>query len=314
VAVQALIAFIGHNFIHRFERVVFPYLVVVFIIGCSFIFASANTGLGFNDKAPVPFGGPIGAFIIAMFIAASYGFGWAPYALDFSRYLPKNSDTKSVFWSTMLGVFLPCAILEVGGAALATVAGTSWGPTDSPTDQLVKPLPYLFAPFLLVGITIGTVSANVLNIYSGAMSFLALGFKLGGLKQRRAILAIAFGIIGFFVARAGETDAGHAYENFLLVIGYWITPYLGVIFTDYWLRRGRFDEAQFYDTGNTKITGLIAMVAGIVVSIPFWNQSLYLGPIPKALPQLGDLTFIVGFVVAAAVYWALARGKLVRTI
>jgi len=46
-----------------------------------------------------------------------------------------------------------------------------------------------------------------------------------------------FGVIGFFVARSGEHDAGHAYENFLLVIGYWITPYLGVILTDYWLPR-----------------------------------------------------------------------------
>jgi purine-cytosine permease-like protein len=37
--------------------------------------------------------------------------------MDFARYLPENSDSKSVFWSATLGVFLPCAILEVGGAA-----------------------------------------------------------------------------------------------------------------------------------------------------------------------------------------------------
>jgi purine-cytosine permease-like protein len=310
VAVRAFIAFIGHNFIHRFERVVFPYLVVVFVVGSIFIFAQTNPGVGFNPSAPVAFGGPLGAFIIALFISASYGFGWAPYAMDFARYLPKDSDTKSVFWSATLGVFLPCAFLEVVGAALATVAGTSWGPADSPTDQLVKPLPGLVAPFLLLGIAIGTVSASVLNIYSGAMSFLTLGLKLGGLKRRRAILAIVFGVIGFFVARSGERDAGHAYENFLLVIGYWLTPYLGVIFTDYWLRRGRFREEEFYDPRNTRVTGLIAMLAGIVVSIPFWNQSLWHGPFVDAFPQLGDLSFIVGFVVAAVVYAVLARGKL----
>ena len=48
------------------------------------------------------------------------------------------------------------------------------------------------------------------------------------------------------------------------------------------------------------------MAAGIVVSIPFWNQSLWHGPVVDALPQLGDLSFIVGFVVAAGVYYALA--------
>jgi purine-cytosine permease-like protein len=205
-------------------------------------------------------------------------------------------------------------LLEVAGAALATVAGTAWGPLDSPTDQLVKPLPMLLAPLVLLGITIGTVSANVLNIYSGAMSFLAMGLSLGGLKRRRAMLAIAFGVIGFFVARTGEFDAGHSYENFLLMIGYWVTPYLGVVFLDYWLRRGLFHEEILYDTSREWSAGPIAMLAGIVVSIPFWNQSLWHGPFVDLFPQLGDLSFIVGFVVAAGVYFVLARGKLAAAV
>src|SRR5262249_38756388 len=68
VGVQAFIAFIGHNFIHRFERITFPYLVVVFVLGCAFIFTRADLSVGFNPKAPVPFGGAVGAFIIAFFI------------------------------------------------------------------------------------------------------------------------------------------------------------------------------------------------------------------------------------------------------
>ena len=42
------------------------------------------------------------------------------------------------------------------------------------------------------------------------------------------------------------------------------------------------------------------------VSIFFFsNQAVYLGPVPKALPQLGDLTFLVGFVLSALVYYLL---------
>jgi purine-cytosine permease-like protein len=48
------------------------------------------------------------------------------------------------------------------------------------------------------------------------------------------------------------------------------------------------------------------MLAGILVSVPFWNQTLWHGPVVDALPQLGDLSFLVGFVVAAGVYYALA--------
>jgi NCS1 family nucleobase:cation symporter-1 len=307
VLLQVFVAFIGHNFIHQFEKVAFPYLAIVFTISTLVILTQSNPGVGFNPKAPVPFGGALGAFILAVFIAFSYAAGWAPYSMDFARYLPQTVKARPVFWSAMLGVFVPCAILEIGGAALATVAGTSWGPTDSPTDQLVKPLPGLLAALTLLAIALGAVSANVLNIYSGAMSFLALGVRLGGLHLQRAIVAVLFGLVGYLVARGGEFGAGPLYENFLLVIGYWITPFLGVIVTDFWLRRGHFDEREFFDRRHNTFAGIGAMVAGILVSVPFWNQSLWQGPVALALPQLGDLSFIVGFVVAAVVYYALAR-------
>jgi purine-cytosine permease-like protein len=307
VLLQVFVAFIGHNFIHQFEKVALPYLAVVFTIATLVILAQSNPALGFNPKAPVAFGGALGAFILAVFVAFSYAAGWAPYSMDFARYLPPSSQPGPVFWSAMLGVFIPCAILEIGGAALATVTGTAWGPTDSPTDQLVKPLPGILAGLTLLGIALGAVSANVLNIYSGAMSFLALGVRLGNLHLQRAIVGVIFGVIGYFVARAGEVDAGHAYENFLLLIGYWITPFLGVVLTDFWLRRGHYDEREFFDRRHNTVAGAAAMAAGILVSVPFWNQALWHGPVVDALPQLGDLSFIVGFVVAAVVYFTLSR-------
>jgi nucleobase:cation symporter-1, NCS1 family len=306
VLLQVFVAFIGHNFIHAFERFAFPYLAIVFTISTVIILAQSNPSLGFNPKAPVAFGGPLGAFILAVFVAFAYGAGWAPYSMDYARYLPPNAPSRSVFWSAMLGVFIPCALLEIGGAALATVPGTAWGPTDSPTDQLVKPLPGILAGLTLLGIALGAVSANVLNVYSGAMSFLALGVRIGSLHRQRAVVAVIFGAIGFLVARAGEVDAGHSYENFLLLIGYWITPFLGVILTDYWLRRGQFDEREFFDTRHNTIAGVVAMAGGIIISIPFWNQTLWHGPVVDAFPHLGDLSFIVGFLVASLIYFALS--------
>jgi NCS1 family nucleobase:cation symporter-1 len=43
--------------------------------------------------------------------------------------------------------------------------------------------------------------------------------------------------------------------------------------------------------------------------VPFWNQSIYQGPIASAHPELGDLSFVVGFAVSAALYWALWRAS-----
>ena len=311
VVVQVLIAFVGHNFIHEFEKWIFPYLTIVFVLATVIVLAQSNPGQGFNAKAPVPFGGPTGAFSIALFIAFSYGLGWAPYSMDYARYLPPDTNARSVFWAAGLGVFLPCAVLEVGGAALATVPGLAWGPSDSPTDQLAKTLPGVLAGLTLLGIALGTVSANVLNVYSAALSFLAFGIRIGGLHFQRAVVAVVFGVLGYIASRAGEVGAGHAYENFLLVIGYWLTPWLAVVLTDYWIRRSQFSEREFYDKSHNLVAGLAAFLAGIIVSIPFWNQSLFLGPVARAAPWLGDLSFIVGFVVAVGVYYVLAGRRVV---
>ena len=307
VLAQILVAFFGHNLIHQFEKVVFPYLVIVWVLSALFIFAKSDPSRGFNPNAPVPFAGPVGGAILAFFIAFSYSVSWSQYAMDYARYLPKSVESRSVFWSATLGGFIPCAFLNVAAAALVTVAGTSWGPTDSPTDQLVKPLPGLLAALVLFGTSIGAVTANVLNIYSGSMSFLALGIKFGHLHWQRAAMAVVLGVIGFFVALSGERDAGHSYENFLLVIGYWITPWLGVELVDYWLRKGKYSLQEFYDRAHNSASGLIAMLLGILISVPFWNQALWQGPVARAIPQLGDLSFVVGFVAAGAIYYLLRQ-------
>ena len=115
VIAQVIVAFIGHNLIHQFERVIFPYLAIVFGLATIIVLAKANMGLGFNAKAPVAFGGPSGAFILAVFISYGYAIGWNPFASDYSRYLPTKSDPWRVGLAAGLGVFVSCAVLEIAG-------------------------------------------------------------------------------------------------------------------------------------------------------------------------------------------------------
>jgi nucleobase:cation symporter-1, NCS1 family len=160
-----------------------------------------------------------------------------------------------------------------------------------------------------LGIAIGAVAANALNIYSAAMSFLTLGIRLG-LKQRRAVVALLFGVVGFLVARTGSVGPGSKYEDFLLLITYWIAPFVAVLLTDYRLRRGRYEEATFFDRRHNPWAGAVATLCGIAASVPFWNQSLWQGTFAFAHPQFGDLSFVVGFAVSAAVYAATQRAPL----
>jgi purine-cytosine permease-like protein len=134
------------------------------------------------------------------------------------------------------------------------------------------------------------------------MSFLALGIKLPG-SLRRAIVAIVLGVAGFFVALSGLHDAGAKYNNFLLVIAYWIGPWLGVFFADQLLRRGKRVDGFIFDRKHNPWAGFAAMAVAMVVSIYFFaNQTDYVGVMPKHNGHFGDITFEVGFVLAALLY------------
>ena len=299
VVVQVAVATVGHNMIHQFEKVVFPYLAIVFGIATLIILAKTNPGLGFNAKAPVAFGGASGAFIIAVVASFGYAIGWNPFASDYSRYLAKNSDPWRVGLAAGLGVFISCAVLEIAGAGAATIA--AMGP--NPTKLFTDPLPEILQVLVLLGIAVGAVAANVLNIYSGAMSFLTLGIRLP-LRFRRAAIALAVGVIGLVLGFILEANVspGSKYESFLLLISYWITPWLAITIIDFFLRRGEYAESEFYDTRHNNWQAPLAFVLGIAASVPFWNQEIYIGPIAKAHAEWGDLSFLVGAVVAAVVY------------
>jgi len=311
VVAQVAIAALGHNLIHVFERWALPLLGTVFAVACIFIFIHGNYGVGFNPKAPLTFGGELGGWILAFTAAFGYAVGWNPYGADYTRYLPPTVDRKMVgFWAGF-GVFLSCIVLELAGAVLGTVAGTKWGPTDIPTAQLQQAMPGVIYYLALLSIAVGAVAANAINIYSGTMSLVALGIREMGLtlKQRRAVIAVLAGVIGYVggLVFQANVQPGGKYESFLLVISYWIAPWLAVVFVDYWLRRGDYgDESSFYNTAYNRWQGFVAMAVGLVVSVwLFADQAIYVGYVPYNYPQFGDITFIVGFVISGGLYYVL---------
>jgi NCS1 nucleoside transporter family len=306
VVVQVIIATLGHNLIHVFERWALPLLGTVFIIACLFIFINGHYDF---SATPVP-----GAWFLAFTAAFGYAVGWNPFAADYTRYLPPNTDRKMVGVWAGSGVFLSCIVLELAGAVLVTVTGTKWGTNDIPTAQLQRAMPDLVYYPTLICIALGAVAANAINIYSGTMSLVALGIREMGLslRQRRAALAVLAGVIGYFGGLVLESrGVASQYTNFLLLISYWIAPWLAVMFTDYWLRRGDYgDESMFYNTKYLRWQGFVAMAVALVVSVWLFANifGLYVGPIANSYPQIGDITFIVGFVISAVLYYVFDLG------
>src|ERR1700761_672204 len=287
---QTLLAFYGHNLIQLFERWMFPALGVAFVIASVVILSKSHPGAVHTTQG-------FGGFLLSVGAAFGYACGWNPFASDYTRYFKPGTGRSAGLWSGA-GVFVSCVALEIVGAASATIPGSNSNPTALFTSHMSTAV----ADITLIAIALGAICANALNVYSGVMSFLSTGIRLP-LKWRRAIVALGFGSIGFIVAGTGLHNAATDYENFLLVISYWIGPWLGVFFADWVLRRGQRVGGFLFVRKENPWAGALAMLIGMGVSIPlFSNQTEYVGVIAKHNPSIGDLTFEVGFLLSAVLY------------
>lgn len=299
VAVEIVIGFIGHNFVHAFEKYAFPALAVVFLVAGVWTFDHADLGASGG-------GGGIGGFLLAFSTAWGYAAGWNPYATDYSRYLPRTANRFRTALYPAVGLFLSVAVVSLIGAASATIAAPD---SATPTAAFTGHLPSWLGDLVLLSIILGGISANALNVYSSAMSITSRGLRLPAWLGR-GVLVVVSGVAGTAAAWASLSDAGHAYEAFLLVIAYWIGPWLGVVLVERWLRTRTPDDEPARRLGDRAFTnwpGITALLVGVAVSVPlFSNQEKYVGWVPKHWASFGDITCLVGFAVSAALY-ALVR-------
>ncbi|MFI6122274.1 purine-cytosine permease family protein [Streptomyces sp. NPDC051064] len=301
VVVEIAVGFIGHNFVHTFERYALPVLAVVFLLAGVWTFDGAELSAAGG-------GGGVGGFLLAFSAAFGYTAGWNPFASDYTRYLPQGASRLRTALYPAIGLFVSVATVALIGAASATIAA----PADAtPTAAFTGHLPGWLSHLVLLAIILGAVSANALNIYSSSMSLTALGLRLPRWLGRSTLVLVT-GVVGTAAAWSSLADAGHAYEAFLLVIAYWVGPWLGVVLTARWLTRSTADEvlaARLTDRTYSGWPGVVALLAGVAVSVPlFSRQEQYVGWAAGRWPDLGDITCVVGFVVSAGVYAALRVG------
>ena len=131
------------------------------------------------------------------------------------------------------------------------------------------------------------------------------------MRRARAVVAVVFGADRASSSpRSGCTIAGANYENFLLIIAYWIGPWLGVVFVDRFLRRGQRHRAASLGDRRLRRTGPARSRWSSAWCVSIWlfsNQTEVHRAVPKRHPNFGDLTFEVGFVIAAVLYAVLYR-------
>jgi len=297
LVLQCTLGVFGYAVIHRVQAVMSVVLVVAF--AALAVKVVLDHPITFTDSAT---GGEFaGAVVLFSTITLSLAISWAPYASDFSRYLPASTRPGGVFWFTLLGLTASYALGEGIGLALGTALGDQ---TATGVSALLGG-GVLGAVALLV-IALAAVSSNAMNDYSGSLALQTVGVRV-----RRPVSAVVVTVLAFALILWMHTgDLAAKFQNVLLVVSYWIPPFLGVVVPD-WLRRTR--RGQDVDVRaelQRPVRGwaaLVAFVAGFAAAVPFMNTTVYTGPVAAALHG-ADLAYYAGFVVSLAVY-LLLRGR-----
>ena len=92
----------------------------------------------------------------------------------------------------------------------------------------------IIAALAMVAIAIGTIAVNAMNDYTGSLSLQAAGVRI-----KRVYSAAVVAVLGFLFTLYLQYNGDFSpnFVNFLLFISYWISPFVGVVLADWWLRR-----------------------------------------------------------------------------
>jgi NCS1 family nucleobase:cation symporter-1 len=298
LGLEGAIGFLGYEFIHQLEKWGSVILAVLFIVLSWRILEKGNLPV----HNTVHGGAAVGMFVLMTTIAFSGSFSWASYASDYSRYQKKGTHSTPIFLWTLAGLGVSYIWMYTIGLAGAK---TLTNQTAAGVQSLVGG--GFVGILALLAVVFGAVASNAMNDYSGS-----LAIQAGGVRIKRNWSA-AFGtVLAFFLIiwiHQGNTSA--RFQNILLFSAYWIAPFFSILVIDWFsvrdtLTRERLLHLMDFRRLVKGWSALIALVVGFLAMVPFMNTSLIVGPAAKALDG-ADISFYVGFVVGALVYWPLRK-------
>lgn len=302
MALQVGIAAWGFNAIKYFERYTMPVILLIMAIMTALAFLRVDIKWQASTVTGLP------AFAAATQLMTAIGIGWGiswlVYASDYTRFTRPSLSAGKVFRATFLGMFVPTVWLAFLGAAIA-----SGGAGADPAQLIIAAFGVMALPVLLV-LLHGPIATNIVVIYSAALSSLALD-----IRWPRWIVSVISGLIACAILYAflQSGDFAHAFDNFMVAMVVWISPWAGVTLTDFYLvRRSRVDVDALYAApaadfaGDVNWAGVIAFAIGLVAAWAFQMGTITIMQGPLALATGGvDLSWLTGLVMAGASYLAL---------
>ncbi|MEU1595995.1 cytosine permease [Streptomyces sp. NPDC005708] len=307
--VTAVTAVVGYRVIHALGRFASVVCALAFIYLAIRLLDNVDLSrLLHNAHFSLPM------FLLAMSLSASWQLAFGPYVADYSRYLPRTTSGRATFWWTLSGSALGSQWSMTFGVLVAATAGDKF---------LANQVGYvvglggagLIASFLYFVIALGKLTVNVLNTYGGFMSMVTSvsgfrGQRVLSQRGRAAYIALIM-IAGTAVALLGKDSFLASFKDFLLFLLTFFTPWSAINLVDYYLiSKERYDIPALFDPagryGAWRWDALGVYAVGLLAQLPFLSTAFYTGPLVAPLGG-ADISWIVGLVAPALLYWLLAR-------
>jgi nucleobase:cation symporter-1, NCS1 family len=256
-------------------------------------------------------------FMATVSVSALWQLAYAPYVSDYSRYMPQGTGSGPAFWASYSGCVLGTLFPMILGALVGTLAVTMGA--DAGNVEIVGSMGALLQPWTLavVGIfCLGVAASNAMNLYCGVLCSLTIGqtFKPNWLPRAktRSVAAIILFTFALLISLFARDNFILFYTNFLSFLMYVLVPWTAINLVDYYLlRHGDYRVEDFFKRdggvyGRFNWVAIGAYVAGALVQLPFSATAIYTGPVAAAMGGV-DLSWIVGLVVVAPLYYVAAR-------
>jgi nucleobase:cation symporter-1, NCS1 family len=311
--VEAVISVTGYELLHKYER------ITAILSGIGFLALTIKilTKTGDIHVASSVHGAPaIGSFVLMAAIAFSYGLAWAPNAADYCRYLPEKVSSRELGKWVFIGLFVGTLWIELLGLAAANLLAET-GQMQAIFDLMGGGIA---GGVVLLAIYLGVVANITATDYSSGLQILSTGIKL----PRPVMTGFSAGIAFVLTLWLHGDDLLSKAENLILLVTYWIAPFVGIVAVHWW-RHSIRDHVRAAGTSIGDLAAgwaaLVSLIVGFVVSMPFSNTSegaelaehggilkTLFGSVSNHLSG-ADIAYPIGMLVGGLLYWALTSGR-----
>ncbi|KAE8355422.1 hypothetical protein BDV28DRAFT_163055 [Aspergillus coremiiformis] len=305
--ITCVVVVFGMSVFQKYERWAWaPQLVAMFVLVGS-AGPQFDTSITSRGDSRTIAGNRLSFFSLCLSSAVS----WAPAAADFYVYYPPSIYKWATFLMTLTGMGLALVFANLVGIGLGSGAfsNNSWAKAYATSSGALILAGYEglggFGRFLGIIVSLGLIANNIPGTYSATLGFQIMGRYLARLP--RWFLSCVGVIIYTVCALAGRNHLYDVFENFLALMGYWVTIYLIIALEEQCIfRRTRgFDWEAWADPTKLPLglAALVAFLVGWAGAILSMCQIWYVGPIAQLVGDAGtDLGIWVGVGWAMIVY------------